>query len=43
MKKPDPLRAVKVEKKMKIKIMNSFIVSKETINAKAFKENKSNV
>ena len=32
-----------VEKKIKVKITNDFIVSKETMNAKAFEKNEDNV
>ena len=32
-----------VEKKIKVKIINDFIISKETMNAKAFEKNEDNV
>ena len=32
-----------VKKKIKIKVMNDFIASKETMNAKTFKKNENNV
>ena len=37
------LKKSHVKKKIKIKITNSFIINKKTMNAKAFKKNKNNV
>ena len=37
------LKKFDVKKKMKVKIINDFIASKETMNAKTFKKNENNV
>ena len=37
------LKKSDIEKKIKVKVINDFIANKETMNAKTFKKNESNV